>query len=133
MRIYLFLGLLCSSLFLRANENPPSTPAAVAAQAPRQFLIVLHVVPRLHDEKAWTAADNATIAAHFERLKAATASGQVLLAGRTTEALDRTMGLIIFSAADENAARNFLAADPCVAAGVMTAELHPYAVALRGK
>jgi uncharacterized protein YciI len=130
---YLIISFLCGQAILSANEQPVSPPTSVAVPGPKQYLIVLHVVPRLHDEKAWTEADHAAVSAHFARLKAASATGQVILAGRTTEALTQTLGLIVFSATDETAARDFMANDPCVVAGVMTAELHPYAVALRAR
>lgn len=95
-----------------------------------QFVYVLRLVPRLHDRAAWTEADQRSVQDHFQRLQAATEAGQVLLAGRTDEPLSETFGLVIFEAADLAAARDFMAADPTVRDGVMTAELHPYSVAL---
>ena len=50
------------------------------------------------------------IAQHFERLVQALEAGQVILAGRTRESLDKA-----------------------VIAGLMTATLHPYAIALQRK
>lgn len=96
----------------------------------KQYLYVLRLAPRLHDESAWTDADRASVGVHFQRLKAATEAGTVILAGRTAEPLDRTFGLVVFEAPDDDAARAFMDADPTVASGVMTATLHPYAVAL---
>ncbi len=104
------------------------SPAPVAK--PKQFIYVLHLVPRLYDDKAWTEADKAAVGRHFNRFKEATASGQLILAGRTAETGDKTFGIAIFEAPDEAAARKFMEADPAVIAGVMTAELHPFAVAL---
>lgn len=128
------LRLALASLLLATAAVAADTPApATPAPKPKHFLIVLKPVPRLHDEQAWTKEDNAAVGAHFNRLKAGVAEGKVLLAGRTTEPLDRTMGLVIFSAPDEAAAREFMNADPCVAAGVMTATLHPYGLALMAK
>jgi uncharacterized protein YciI len=128
------LRLTLTALLLATTAFAADTPAAATpAPKPKHFLIVLKPVPRLHDEKAWTKEDNAAVGAHFNRLKAAVAEGRVLLAGRTNEPLDQTMGLIIFSAPDEAAAREFMHADPCVAAGVMTATLHPYGLALMAK
>ena len=116
------------------------TPALAPAQAgeavaakPKQFIYVLRVAPKYHDEKSWQEADNAAVSSHFKRLQEAVARGQVILAGRTTEALDQTFGIVIFEAASEEAARRFMETDPAVEAGVMTATLHPYAVALRAK
>ncbi|HET7204034.1 MAG TPA: YciI family protein [Steroidobacteraceae bacterium] len=96
-----------------------------------QFLYVLRLVPRLHDDAAWTDEDTAAVSRHFEHLKQATAAGKVILAGRTREPGDRTFGLVIFEAADEDEAQRFMGSDPAVVAGVMTATLHPYAVALQ--
>jgi uncharacterized protein YciI len=119
----------------QADATAPTAPAAPAAPTPKpkHFLIILKPVPRLHDPNAWTKEDNAAVGAHFNRLKSGVAEGKVLLAGRTTEPLDQTIGLIIFSAPDEAAAREFMNADPCVTAGVMTATLHPYGLALMAK
>jgi len=117
-------------------ESSPATNGTAPASKPapkKQFLIILRLAPRLYDDKAWTDADKATVTAHFQRLKAATAAGQVLLAGRTPEPGDKTMGLVVFTADDEAAARAFMAGDPCVAAGVMLGELRPFGVALLGK
>lgn len=112
-------------------------PAALAetpvAAKPQQFLYMLRVAPHLHDEAKWSEKDKAATTRHFERLKKATADGKVILAGRTTEQLDKTFGLVVFEADNEKAARAFMEADPAVVAGVMTATLHPYSVALQRK
>jgi uncharacterized protein YciI len=100
---------------------------------PKQFIYVLHLVPRLHDDKAWTEQDKAALGRHFNRFKAAIESGQLILAGRTEEPGEKTFGIAIFQAADEAAARQFMNEDPAVAGGQMTAELHPFRVALERK
>jgi uncharacterized protein YciI len=112
-----------------AAQGSPGPTAAVDAK-PQQFLYVLRLTPRLHDDGAWTDADKAAVSRHFAQLQEATASGRVILAGRTLEPGDRTFGLVIFEARDEADARRFMESDPAVVAGVMTATLHPYAVAL---
>jgi len=100
--------------------------------ATRHYLYVLRLVPRLHDPAAWTEADRATVAAHFQYLQAAAQQGRLVIAGRTDEPLDATFGIAVFEAESDAAARAFMASDPTVAAGVMTATLHPYSIALRG-
>lgn len=121
----LLLPLILALVFptLSADEPAPARPST--------FLYVLRLVPRLHDEAAWTERDRTAVAHHFAHLKAATELRQVVLAGRTTEPNDRTFGLVILEAADEAAARRFMEHDPAVVAGVMTAQLHPYAIALQ--
>ena len=103
------------------------------AEARAQYVYVLQVAPQYQTEASWTDAENAVVARHFERLSKATESGQVIIAGRTTESLDKTFGLVIFEADSESAAREFMHSDPAVMAGLMNATLHPYAVALQRK
>jgi uncharacterized protein YciI len=100
------------------------------AEKPKQFIYVLHLVPRLYDDKNWTKEDNAVLERHFARFQEAIKSRQLILAGRTKEPGDKTFGVAIFEAPDEAAARAFMQADPAVSGGLMTAELHPFAVAL---
>jgi uncharacterized protein YciI len=131
-RLHTLLALLLLTPFalFAAESKSPATPPA---PKPKQFLYVLKLVPRLHDDKAWTDADKATASQHFAHLTAATKAGQVILAGRTMEPGARTFGLVIFEAADETAARAFMNSDPAVVNQIMTAELHPYQVALQRK
>ena len=103
------------------------------AAKPKQFIYVLRLVPRLHADSAWTKEDNAALEHHFARFQQAAKSGQLILAGRTSEPGDKTFGIAIFEAPDEEAARKFMEEDPAVAGGLMTAELHPFAVALQRK
>ena len=67
------------------------------------------------------------------RLQEAIKSGQLILAGRTNEPGDKTFGIAIFTAKDEESARKFMQEDPAVVAGIMTAELHPFMLALERK
>lgn len=100
---------------------------------PKHFIYVLHLVPRLYDDKSWTEQDKTAVERHFNRFKEAVKTGKLILAGRTTESGDKTFGIAIFEAADENEARAFMNDDPAVVAGVMTAELHPFGLALERK
>ena len=121
--LILLICLLAPMRSLAAQEQKPDRP--------KQFIYVLRLVPRLHSDAAWTKEDNAVIARHFKRFQEAVASGQLILAGRTTEPGDKTFGIAIFEATDESTARKFMEEDPAVAGGLMTAELHPFAVALQ--
>jgi uncharacterized protein YciI len=127
--VRLLVPLLC--IFAIAQSLRAQSPAPV--EKPKQFIYVLHLVPRLYDDKAWTEQDKAAVDRHFNRFKEAIKSGRLILAGRTQEPGDKTFGIAIFEAADEIAARKFMEEDPAIAAGVMTAELHPFAVALQRK
>ena len=124
----LFVPLIC--IFTIVQSLTAQEPKA---DKPKQFIYVLRLVPRLYADSAWTKEDNAALARHFTRFQEATRSGQLILAGRTSEPGDKAFGIAIFEAPDEDAARKFMQEDPAVAGGLMTAELHPFAVALQRK
>jgi len=124
----LIISLVC--LFAIVQSLSAQEPKAAK---PKQFIYVLKLVPRLHADSAWTKEDNAALERHFVRFQQAAKSGQLILAGRTSEPGDKTFGIAIFEAPDENAARKCMEEDPAVAGGLMTAELHPFAVALQRK
>jgi uncharacterized protein YciI len=123
------LWSLCAALL----AAPAGATHAPQANPRQQYVYVLHLTSRLHDKSAWTEAENKVVGQHFARLAKATEGGQVILAGRTTESLDKTFGLVVFEAESEEAARLFMESDPAVIAGVMTATLHPYSVTLLRK
>jgi len=110
---------------LPAEESQP--------EKPKQFIYVLHLVPRLYADASWTDEDKKVLQRHFVRFQEAIKAGKLILAGRTSESGDKTFGIAIFEAKDEAAARKFMEEDPAVAVGLMTAELHPFTVALEHK
>jgi uncharacterized protein YciI len=124
----LLIPLLCVLAILQSSQAQEPKP-----DKPKQFIYVLHLVPRLYSDSAWTKEDEAELGRHFARFKKAVETGELILAGRTAEPGDKTFGIAIFQAADEKAARSFMESDPAVVAGLMTAELHPFAVALERK
>ena len=125
-------AVMAAVLLLAACGSVGAQDVATVVK-PKQYVYVLRLVPRVHDDAAWTEADKAAVSQHFQRLQQAAAAGHVILAGRTTEPGDKTFGLVIFEAVDDAAAQQFMESDPAVVAGVMTATLHPYAVALQRK
>lgn len=112
--------------------SAPSLPAEEPKpEKPTQFIYVLRLVPRLHSDSAWTKEDNMVLSRHFVRFQHAIETGELILAGRTKEPGDKTFVIAIFEAKDAAAARAFMESDPAVVAGLMTAELHPFMVALK--
>ena len=91
---------------------------------------IYRIVPARPDMVAEpTAEESAVVEEHFGYLQALKDAGILILAGRTQE--DRgTWGITIFEAPDERTARAVMQTDPAVSAGVMRAELYPYAVAV---
>lgn len=108
-------------------------PVHAQEKKPQQFVYVLRVAPKYHDEATWKEPERKAVGQHFARLAQATKDGKVILAGRSTEPLAHTFGLVIFEGENEAEARAFMEADPAVQAGLMTATLHPYSVALLRK
>jgi uncharacterized protein YciI len=121
----LIIPLVCVLVMVHASS------AQTAEAKPKQFIYVLRLVPRLYDDKNWTKEDEMALSRHFARFKHAIETGELILAGRTSEPGDKTFGIAIFEANDEAAARKFMEGDPAVVAGLMTAELHPFFVALQ--
>lgn len=129
MRLLLLLAFALSAISpaFAGDEKKSAAPAPKL----KQFIYVLKLAPRLHDDNAWTDEDKKTVGIHFAHLKAATAERKVVLAGRTLEPGNKTFGLVIFEAVDEDTARKFMNSDPAVIAKVMSATLHPYQIALQ--
>jgi uncharacterized protein len=73
-------------------------------------------------------AERRIIGEHFSYLSAARDAGKLLLAGRTLDS--PPMGIAVFEAASDEAARQFIEADPGVIGGVFVAQVRPYRVAL---
>ena len=80
-----------------------------------------------------TAEEQAVVGEHFSYLQDLAAEGSIILVGRTLTTDANTMGLAIFRAESEDAARQIMNADPAVKKGVMTATLYPFKVVLQAK
>jgi uncharacterized protein YciI len=78
-----------------------------------------------------TESEQATVAEHFAYLQGLHAQGKIILVGRTMTTDENTMGLAVFRAESEDAARRIVDADPVVVKGVMTATLYPFKVVLQ--
>ena len=131
-----------SAAWPRVLQNLKSTlesQAAVAAagssseSAPKmtQWLCLLRPQRETFMQDA-TDAENAKIGEHYQRLVRLLEEGTLILAG---PALDgKGPGILVFEAPDEVHAWQLVREDPCVKAGIFTAELHPYRVSLlRGR
>ncbi len=99
----------------------------------KQYVYVLRLIERLWAVEAWTDADNAIVDAHFAYLKRLLAEGRLMLAGKTAGNDERTFGLVIFEAQDEEEAQRIMVNDPTIIHGIMTATLSAYHVALLRK
>ena len=80
-----------------------------------------------------TPEEAETVSRHFAYLSELTDKGVMILVGRTQNNDESTIGIAIFEAENESAARKIMENDPAVAGGVMHATLYPYKVALMRK
>jgi len=97
----------------------------------KQFVYVLKLIPRLLDEKNWTAQDGSIVGKHFRRLQQLHKEGKLILAGRTLNESDPSQfGVVILEAGTEEEARKIMEEDDAVKAKLMTAQLFPFSVAL---
>ena len=80
-----------------------------------------------------TDLEQAVVAEHFAYLQNLTARGVMIFVGRTLNTDENAMGLAVFRAESEDAAREIMNDDPVVQKGVMTATLYPFKVVLQGK
>ncbi|MBA2614609.1 MAG: hypothetical protein H0U90_02355 [Actinobacteria bacterium] len=74
-----------------------------------------------------TEAERGVVDAHGDYLERLAGAGKVSFAGRC---MDGPFGLVVLDVESEPEARDIVAQDPSVRAGVQTAELHPFSVLL---
>jgi uncharacterized protein YciI len=74
-----------------------------------------------------TPEEEARLGEHLDYLERAVEDGRLILAG---PCLDGEFGVVIFRAATENEALEFMQSDPTVRHGLMAAGLHPFRVSL---
>lgn len=101
----------------------------------KQFIYVLKLQPDYKIENNWTQAVNETVGKHFNYLKDLTNKGTVIMAGRSDYEVsnENVFGIVIFEAATAEEATKIMQGDPAVIGKIMTAELHPFSVALMRK
>lgn len=78
-----------------------------------------------------TAVEQAVVAEHSAYLQGLHAKGTIIFVGRTLTTDENTMGLAVFRAESEEAARRIMNDDPAVKKRVMTAMLYPFKVVLQ--
>jgi uncharacterized protein YciI len=76
-----------------------------------------------------TPEEEARLGEHVDYLERALEDGKLILAG---PCVDGEFGVVLFRAATDDEALEFMQADPAVRHGLMTAELHPFRVSLMG-
>jgi uncharacterized protein YciI len=77
---------------------------------------------------AWTDTDRAVTARHIEYLRGGAEDGIVVMAGRSQDWVGPAV--VILECEDEATARAFMESDPFLTAGLFSASLHPYRIAI---
>ncbi|HMW33452.1 MAG TPA: YciI family protein [bacterium] len=126
MMRYVVLWVFMASVLCAQEEKKPADKNT----GKKQFVYVLKLRPDLLKEENWKEADNAAVGRHFNYLKNLLAEGTLIFAGRTDVMNENTFGIAVFWATDESEAQKIMAGDAAVQAGVMTAQLLPFKVAL---
>lgn len=98
----------------------------------QEFLYKLQLVRGDMLRTGPTPQEQAVVAEHFAYLQDLAVKGVMILVGRTLTTDENTMGLAIFRAESEDAARQIMSGDPAVKRGVMHATLYPFKVVLQG-
>ncbi len=80
-----------------------------------------------------TPDEEVATARHFECLKGLNEKGTALLAGRTQNTDESSIGIVILEVESEDAARAIQEARPAITSGIMRTKLFPYRVALMPK
>ena len=96
-----------------------------------EWIFFLHT-PREDFAATMTDDEKRVWGEHAERLERTLEEGTLILAGPTLGRINT--GICVFEAPDEDAARQFMEADPAITSGFATGELRPFrATFLRGR
>ncbi|MBX3126144.1 MAG: redoxin domain-containing protein [Polyangiaceae bacterium] len=109
------------------GRPPPATPPS-GVSASRTWLILLEPARETMPTEP-TADEEAAVKRHFDYLRMLRDSGVLVLAGPSLD--PPYTGLVIFRAADRDAAERVLSSDPAVGAGVFKARLTELRISLR--
>ena len=129
----LLLFALLLSILQPINSLAKSEPEMVEATK-KQFVYLLKLRPDFKVEKNWTPEVNQIVGKHFNHLKDLTNKGTVILAGRSDYDVsnENVFGIVVFEAESKEEATRLMNSDPAIVK-IMTAELHPFSVALMRK
>jgi uncharacterized protein YciI len=129
-RLVLILAAACTALLVGCANNASMTAdSSSRAQNPSKdaWVYMIHPSNMKMLEKP-TPTEQELLAGHFAYLQDLTRKGVVILAGPCTD--DSGLGIVVFEAPNENAARQIMQSDPAVSGGVFIAELHPMRLSL---
>ena len=96
-----------------------------------EWIYIIHP-PRENFAKTMTKVEEEVWSRHWQRAKRLYLEGSIIVMGPSLGS--NNLGICIFEAPDEAAARKFMEEDPAISSGVGHGELQPYRVSLlRGR
>jgi uncharacterized protein len=105
--------------------------ASVMAEESQQFIYFLRPKRLEMLTKGPTAEEARVQAEHGNYLAGLAARGIVMLAGRTSNNDETTIGIVVVNASDGAAAQEIMQADPFVKSSLMNATIFPFQVAYK--
>jgi uncharacterized protein YciI len=111
--------ILAASLLGACRSSTPDTTAAE-----ERHVFVIAALMAGHPQPSPSAEDiEAASNGHFDNMKRLSQAGHLLLAGPSGSAESEFRGLFLFDTASVDEARDLMASDPAVAAGLLSPEL----------
>jgi uncharacterized protein len=107
--------------------------ASGVAEELRQFIYFLRPKRLEMLTKGPTAEEARVLSEHGNYLEGLAAKAVVMLAGRTINNDETTVGIVIVNAQDEAAAQALMENDPFVRSGLMSATLFPFRIAYKAE
>jgi uncharacterized protein YciI len=103
------------------------------ADGPSNFVYFLRAKRLEMLPKGPTEEEARTLTEHSNYLAQLCQQGAVMLAGRTTNNDETTVGIVIINGSDETMARAVMENDPFVKSGLMNATLFPFRIVDKAK
>ena len=97
-----------------------------------QFVYILKPVRKDMASTGPNKVEEAVMVEHVRYVEELARRGMLVLAGQTNGDEDHTFGIAVFEAGSEACARDMMNKDPAVWRGVMTGELYPFRIAVKG-
>ena len=117
--ILFFLLIISDNLFSQEDSTKNKT-----------YIYVLKLTSGYFDDNNWKEKDMETIQVHFKHLQDMLSEGKLVMAGRTDVENSKTLGIVVFEADSFGDAVKIANDDPAVKAGIMSAEVFPFRLAL---
>jgi uncharacterized protein YciI len=96
-----------------------------------EWIYIIHP-PRENFARTMTPAEEEVWSRHWQRAKRLYLEGSIIVMGPSLGS--NNLGVCIFEAANDDAARKFMEEDPAIASGIGRGELQPYRLSLlRGR